>query len=260
MNQVCDSPPVTAEDLRRCPACDAPFTAYVRDVPTRRTNRLIPLYACLDCRSFWNPSGYRETDAQLKKDVDWGVSVEERNRAASARLFDHLEQRGVEISSVAEIGCGIGTLLNVARERGYRAVGFDVNRHAADYATKVGKLDVRSEFWSAETALPPIDLFLCISVLEHLDQPRPLIENLCRAALRNRAALFISVPFLDRPKWEFVLDPEPTRQGTPFFDNDVHVVHFSTPGLLSAMESFGLRDIEEVRYGLWHGLLAKPLR
>jgi hypothetical protein len=112
--------------------------------------------------------------------------------------------------------------------------------------------------WTAATPLPKIDLFLCISVLEHIDEPRPLIENLCSAALRHNAALFISVPFLDRDKWHFIEDPDPAVPGTPFFDNDVHVMHFSSQGLAMAMRDFGLDNTQFVKAFLWHGLLWVP--
>ncbi len=244
--------------LQPCPVCGSAYTAYVRDVLTRRTKREIPLYTCMTCRSFWNPSGYREDEAQLKRDLQWNLSVRERNIRAANTLFDRLLEDGIEPRSVAEIGCGIGTLLGVARERGMEIVGYDVNGLAIEYAKTELGLDLNSTLWSSETSTPPIDLYLCISVLEHIDEPRPLLSELCKAAQAQQAALFISVPFVDEDKWHFILDPDPWTSGTPFFDNDVHVTHFSTKGLLTAFEQFGCSGAKFFKGGLWHGVLWQP--
>src|SRR5688572_24197638 len=113
-----------------CPVCASSDTVYVREVPTLRTKRQIKLFRCNACESFWNPSGYRETDAVLQSDMKWGIGVSERNRDAGRRLFATLQGYGVRPHSVAEIGCGIGTLLTVARDLGCDVYGFDVNAHA----------------------------------------------------------------------------------------------------------------------------------
>ncbi len=241
-----------------CPVCASKFTAYVRDVPTIRTRRDIQLFTCLECQSFWNPSGYKEDDRVSEIDYKWGLSVKDRNEEAGKKLFATLEQLGVNPSSVAEIGCGIGTLLTVAKGMGKATVGYDVNRFAIQHAVETNMLDAHCEIWTADTKTIPIDLYLCISVLEHIDQPRILIENLCKAAIKNGAALYISVPFLERASWPFILNPDPAQKGTPFFDNDVHVVHFSVAGLIAAMTEFGMRDAQFVKAHLWHGVLAKP--
>lgn len=244
--------------LDRCPVCDSPFTAYVRDVPTRRTKREIKLFTCLSCRSFWNPSGYKEDTVQLERDLAWGISVEKRNIGAANRLFDALIQAGVAISSVAEIGCGIGTLLSVAKTRGYSVIGYDTNDLATKYARDVNHINSFTDMWTSETTTPNVDLYLSISVLEHIERPRSLIENLCKAALKRKAALFISVPFISEQKWNYILDPDPHKLGTPFFDNDVHVTHFSADGLISAMRSFRLQELTFLSTGLWEGILYRP--
>ncbi|CAN5361334.1 hypothetical protein BH10PSE7_BH10PSE7_25550 [soil metagenome] len=223
-----------------------------------RTRKDVGLYCCLDCRSFWNPGGYRENEVQLRRDLDWGLSVAERNTKAGNELFDRLAARGVTPRSLIDIGCGIGTILKVAGSRGMKASGYDVNSIATEYAREQNKVDARSEMWTAETPTEPADLYTSIMVLEHMEQPRPLMENLCKAASRNKAHIFISVPFLDRDKWHFLQDPDPKRQGTPFFDNDVHVTHFSTEGMMTAMREFGQHKLEFFKGGLWHGVLAFP--
>jgi hypothetical protein len=52
--------------------------------------------------------------------------------------------------------------------------------------------------------------------------------------------------------------------GTPFFDNDVHVTHFSIAGLIGVMHEFGQQNVQFVTSGelgdggIWPGVLALP--
>lgn len=245
------------EVLQPCPVCASPFTAYLRHVPTRRTKRWIPLYVCLDCDSMSNPSGYVETPAQLSADLQWHISVAERNRDAAGRLFDRLATAGVRPSTVLEVGCGIGTALEVARGRGMRVFGFDTNIQSTEYGRATFGLDLVGDEWSSDTPTGVIDLYVCLSVCEHLEQPRRLIADLCAAATRDHAALFIAVPIVDRRLWTFLLDPDPYVEGTPFFDNDVHVTHFSRQGLETVVREFGASSYEFFLGGLWNGGLAR---
>ncbi len=239
-----------------CPVCDSPITGFVRSLQTRRTKREIQLFGCFECQSFWNPSGYVEDERILKLDLEWGLSVRERNISGGQKLFDALAAVGERPSSIIDIGCGIGTLLHVAEDRGISAVGFDVNHVATEFARSQG-VDARTEFWTAETKLPKIDLIFCIMCLEHVEKPRPLIAEMCKAAIANDAALFISVPFVERDAWKFIENPDPTTPGTPFLDNDVHITHFSKSGLLKCLREFGLSRFTWVSSALWHGFVAR---
>lgn len=239
-----------------CPVCTSPYTAYVRQVPTRRTKQMIPLYACLKCRSFWNPSGYDQSCPPKEKVINWHTSVAERNITAGRALFTALDDRGVRPSAVLEIGCGSGSVLFAAKERGMKTAGFDLNPHAVELGREQYGLDLRAEAWTANT-YTDFDLLLCISVLEHLDQPRTLLSEIAAACKRRGAAAYISVPTLDAPRWKYLLDPSPALKGSPFFDNDVHVVHFSSEGMLMALKALGAHSITRVSANIWNGFLAQ---
>lgn len=246
---------VEIEVLKPCPVCNSAYTAYVRHVMTIRTRRPIALYTCLECRSFWNPSGYREDDHILENDFKWNLSVADRNRQHAPALFSAIQKAGGQLDSVVEIGCGTGTMMGVLKERGAKTIGFDVNRFAIAYAREQGH-DARDELWTLETPLPPVTLFLSVSVLEHIDQPRPLLRDLCQAAKKHGASLYVSVPFVNEVQWPYILDPDPKKQGTPFFDNDVHVTHFSHEGMTRLLREFGARTVTICGGGIWRGALA----
>ncbi|MGP1273076.1 MAG: class I SAM-dependent methyltransferase [Phycisphaerales bacterium] len=247
-------------DLRMpgaCPVCDSPYVGYIRHTPTRRTKRRIPLFGCFDCRSLFNPSGYTEDDEQLKRDLEFLKGVVERNIKASNDMFDALAQRGVKPRRVLEIGGGTGTLLDVARSRGIDGIGYDVNPRAVAWGKETYGLDLRSEHWSADTDCGPFDLLVCISVFEHIPEPRGLFAEVARRCARENAHAFISVPYVHRNRWHFIEDPDPFRQGTPFFDQDVHVIHYSPEGMATLAKQHGAVSAEYVPTGLWSGHLMK---
>ncbi|MEO1669162.1 MAG: class I SAM-dependent methyltransferase [Cyanobacteria bacterium J06631_2] len=238
---------------QNCVVCHSPFVSYVRDVPAPRIKRNIPLYYCMECGSFNNPSGFKEDEEQLQKDLNWNISVIDRNVAASERLFKELTKRYPQAKSVLEIGCGIGTTLSVAKKYFSQVTGYDVNYRAIEYGRKKFDLDLKSEMWSAATT-EDYDIVLCISVLEHLEQPRKLFSELAKSVKESGGALFVSVPFFESYKWKYILNPDPTVAGTPFFCNDVHINHFSKKGLIKLGEQHGATSVETIVQG-WQGCI-----
>ena len=257
MNHPADDPPLP-DSLRRCPVCGEPYLVFVTRKRTIRTNRDLPLYGCLACLSFSNPSGYVEDAAQLARDLEWHKGVAERNAKAARTLLGGLRAAGVDLAHVVEIGAGTGTLLKVARDRfGATGVGYEVNPLTQPYAREVHGVDVRAEFWTPESDCGPFTLMVSIMVLEHIPEPRPLLADMARACRERGAALFVSVPFLGRERWHFLHEPDPRAQGNPFFDNDVHVTHFSPLGMETVLREFGMTRLAWIREGLWHGMLAR---
>ncbi len=243
---------------RRCPVCDSPYVFHLRDVVTKRTRKEIPLYACLRCRSFSNPSGFHEDDAFLHAALEWHLRVHDRNRQYSTSLFTNLKPHIPRLTSVLEIGCGTGTLLQVAREWGAeRTLGFDLNRLAIEYGRKEFGLDLSAEVWDALKIPARYDLVLCISVMEHLEQPRHLFREISTYCRIHQASAFISVPFFDEDSWHFLHNPDPSLEKSLFFDNDCHVTHFSRDGFLRLCREFGSTSEIPVYGGAWRGYVIR---
>lgn len=236
-----------------CVVCNSPYVSYVRDVHAPRIDQEIPLYYCMECESFSNPSGFKEDDEQLEKDLQWNISVIDRNVSASERLFKELRRIYPKAKSVLEIGCGIGTTLSVAKKYFPKVTGYDLNYRAIDYGKKKFELDLKSEMWSATTT-ENYDIVLCISVLEHLEHPRKLFAELAKSVKKSGGALFVSVPFFEKYKWKYILNPDPKVPGTPFFCNDVHITHFSKAGLIKLAKQNGATSIVPIVQG-WQGCI-----
>jgi SAM-dependent methyltransferase len=240
----------TAKRPDACPVCDSRLIAYMRHVPAAYTRRSIPLYYCLECESFFNPSGFRENYHYLNLALDWHLRVEERNAGFSRVLMEELKKRYPTAKNVLEIGCGIGTTLQAARGCFERVRGYDLNSLAIACGKAKFGLDLRDALWRYDE-VEQFDLILCISVLEHLEQPFGLFKELAAAAAGK--SLFVSVPILNRDRWHFVLDPDPKLPKTPFAQNDCHVTHFSEKGLLAMAQRCGMSSWSQLIAGAWHG-------
>jgi len=116
-------------------------------------------------------------------------SVKHRQRIYAARF------QGV--TSVLDIGCGRGELLEVLRDAGVAAHGIDLNDDAVAHCRDKGLSAEKADLFAYLSALPDSSLpgALCCQVVEHLP-PQRLAEliGLLRDKLRPDALLAIETP------------------------------------------------------------------
>lgn len=99
------------------------------------------------------------------------MKVVERNRGWAKTLFENILQLEPSIQSVLEVGCGIGTALEVATKKfKLSTVGYDTNTCATDWGKENYSLSLNSELWQQGVS-ENSDLTLCISVLNILKNP-----------------------------------------------------------------------------------------
>jgi 2-polyprenyl-3-methyl-5-hydroxy-6-metoxy-1,4-benzoquinol methylase len=102
---------------------------------------------------------------------------------------------------VLEVGCGNGVnLFELYRRRRVRAIGYDLSDSAIDEAKYINEMcfhsaiefhnkDVRDDFSVADRH----DCVLCMDILEHLEEPRRLLDAL-DPTLRPGGVVLVSVP------------------------------------------------------------------
>ncbi len=247
-----------------CPACASRYVLYVQDVVGRRTGNRVPQFACLDCRSFFNHSGYRETDAQKRDDFDFLHGLREGIYANQNRLCLELVTRCPHLRTVCEVGYGLGWFLRSCHDYGRRAYGFETNAHCHAYAAGHLGLDCALGVFDAGHAAT-YDLFASIMVFEHLEQPRELFA-LMRDRLNPDGAIYLCVPFVERRDWPFLWTAGTEPAAMPpdvFYDNDVHIMHYSVEGMTRMGMSLGARsaeyfvspDVAHHSPGAYHGVL-----
>jgi len=237
-----------------CPVCESPFTVYLRNIQTRRLQRDIPIYYCMDCGSFNNVSGYIEDNNQLMRDVEWHISVSERNEKWSRNFLNAVRYKFPEVKSILEIGCGTGTFLNIAqKEYGMRVVGYDTNQFAIDWGRQnYPDLPLICGLWTNDIDAK-FDLIVSISTLEHLEKPRLLFSEIAKSCQQNGAATYISVPYFEKEYWhEFLQSDTAKVSGTMLYHSDVHIVHFTKRGMVTMAEQMGATSAIFFPRG-WHG-------
>jgi len=206
--------------LHRCPACGLGF---IWPHPPREN------LACVYDEDYYT------------KPIDPGGPSYIENREGLERFFEgRLErlERLVRPGRLLEVGCGLGYLLNVARRRGWEAIGLEPSHFASRYAREQFGLEVRRQSLEEADLRPgSFDAVIMRDVLEHSPDP----QRLLRAAwgvLRPGGFLALSVPNFG--SLGASLAPTRWRHLRP----EQHLFHF-TPGALGRLLSqCGFRVLE----------------
>lgn len=203
----------------------ATYYSYLPKAPTRSRQILAKLraYKC----------GYPEEEGIIGR-LLW--------RSAAALLGNfflfYLPYRGPG-KTLLEVGCGTGSDLEWARQRGWDVHGLELNESAVEFAKKQG-LDVqRSTFEEANLLANSFDCIIMSQVLEHLYSPKLALQR-CYQLLRPGGLLLIAVPKFD--SW--------TRHALGKFWHNllfpIHLHHFNQPVLERMIRGAGFR-VREVR-------------
>lgn len=249
---------------KRCPVCDSIFVVFMHDVIGNRTGNKIPQYYCMDCHSFFNFSGYVEDEKQKKADFEYLLPLQDHISRNQAQLLLEILDRAPGIKTVCEVGSGTGLFLKNCHYYRLDAVGFEVNPFASQYARDVIEVDCRDEILTADHE-GRYDLIAAIGVFEHLENPRGLFRTLTQL-LNPNGCIYLNVPFVERKHWRFLHNASvavPEGPPDPFYDNDVHIIHFSIEGLMTmgrqlgarACEYFVSKDVVEAAPGAYPGVL-----
>jgi 2-polyprenyl-3-methyl-5-hydroxy-6-metoxy-1,4-benzoquinol methylase len=249
-----------------CPICNSAYTLYVQDVVGERTEQLHPQRFCMDCKSFFHRSGYRETDLQKQRDFEFLFADRENHSAIQNQLTSELVSRLPGARSVLEIGHGLGLFLKAFQDFGLSATGFEVNKYCSDFAVDHLKVDSRLGMFD-DSHEEKYDLIVALQVFEHLEDPRDLFALMARH-LNPDGAIYISVPFVEREQWRFLRTAGQAGTKHPadvFAHNDVHITHFSVEGMkrmglglgARSAEYFVSKDVYHHSPGAYQGVLFK---
>ena len=125
------------------------------------------------------------------------MPAEER---ANAGLHAHLAQRVQHLlparqAHLLDVGCGSGALLQRLHALGYQSLsGLDI---APPFTTHPAIRTIECDLDDCHTSLPSVsvDLALCVEVLEHLENPGSLLQELARL-LKPQGLLLATTPNL----------------------------------------------------------------
>jgi SAM-dependent methyltransferase len=209
-----------------CPVCGA--TEHARwGAPGGRS-----LVRCRGCRLVW-ANDVPEAGAHEQAVVDSQIYTNDQLakrpffRRRAHELLEAIERIQGRPGRLLDLGCGIGTELEVARDRGWQAKGIELSVSSLKVARASG-LDVMAvPIADAGFAAASFDCVTVNHALEHIPRVRPLLAEV-RRVLRPDGLLFISVPNLDA--WPHRVGAH--RLGLAF--NDDHYLFF-TPSTLDRL-------------------------
>jgi 2-polyprenyl-3-methyl-5-hydroxy-6-metoxy-1,4-benzoquinol methylase len=143
-------------------------------------------------------------------------------------------------SSVLEIGCGPGLMLEAFSRRGWRVSGIERDDAAAEAARQ--RAGANAVFTSIEE-LPPcarFDLIVIFQVLEHIGEPVDLLRE-CARRLARGGRVIINVPNFSSWQSRFA--------GSKWMHLDVprHLVHFTPETLAATLKRAGL-EVERLGF------------
>lgn len=201
----------------------------------------------MKCKSLYNPSGYKENDARLLDDASYFITVQQSTREQGVNIIEKILSYNKTAKDFLDIGAGIGTLMNIAQSYNLKPEGVDPNPFAVLYGKRNLSVDIKCAYYHSSLFEKKFDLITIIDVFEHLDEPRLLFEEAVKSLNKN-GVMFIRVPFFIPEAHEnFVQNPD--SEGTIFYDNDVHIVHFSKEGFIEFAKEFKATFIKEALYG-----------
>jgi 2-polyprenyl-3-methyl-5-hydroxy-6-metoxy-1,4-benzoquinol methylase len=211
-----------SESGTACPVCDGTrHTVYSE----RLRHRVV---RCRSCGLFFvdpvpdDHTYHRAVADSLLFTYDQLVKREFFRRRAAA-LLDEVHPL-VGTGALLDVGCGIGTELEVARDRGWEPVGIELAESSIDVARKNGLTILTDPLGRAQLDDGRFSLVTVNHALEHIPNARAALTEVHRV-LRPRGILFVAVPNVNAWK-RFLLGD---RYGWTF--NDDHYLHFSVATL-----------------------------
>jgi SAM-dependent methyltransferase len=150
----------------------------------------VSLYACGRCGfEFFDPSlAGNETFYQQLEGPDYFSAT----RPEFARTLDFAVRKGLR--SVLDVGCGAGAFLDLARGKGLKTFGLELNRAAAARAREKGHLIFEQLLHELDAARTnKFDLITLFQVLEHVANPVTILRE-ARTLLSSDGHIAVAVP------------------------------------------------------------------
>jgi len=200
----------TVDDPDRCAACGGGGLAeHLRVSGEAGEDGLIPttksfgtalgdIVSCPDCGHMQLdrfPSEAELDSAYAEAASDDYVEEEAGQRASFASVLERIERFAPERGALLDVGCWVGFLLAVARERGWReCIGIEPSAFASRHARDQLGLDVRTEdFFTADLPSSHFDTVVMGDVLEHLTRANEALDRV-GGLLRPGGILAVELP------------------------------------------------------------------
>ncbi|HEX6046309.1 MAG TPA: class I SAM-dependent methyltransferase [Pyrinomonadaceae bacterium] len=224
--------PRVEKTQRACVACGS---SQARPLGVKNDFEVV---SCLACDSVYTPYSPWYSSAFFYT----GFYLNADELSPPAFINTRLEEITAQFSSyrqtnrLLDVGCGAGNLLQAARKNGWNAQGLDVSAGAVKHVRSLGFEVFEGELQDAGFPSEHFDVVTAAELLEHLFDPRPLLNEVARI-LRPGGLFWTTTPHarglsgrLLGLKWRCVWPPE-------------HLQLFSIRGLKKLLGDAGFRQL-----------------
>jgi SAM-dependent methyltransferase len=191
-------------------------------------------------------------DQPVKTDFDFGWKAWRKKRPDADLALQH--QRG----SILEVGCGTCELYRFLRAQGWNGdyYGIDLQRYEGYEYPEDIKLIIGDAF---DVEFPPADTVVLYSILEHVDDPRRLLNKALEHCQHN---VLIDVPKRNEELWTYGIleyhQLDKTHKHCGFSTEELKALINASGGTITAYEEWGaVTALAGTR--LWNNLAPKAI-
>ena len=227
-----------------CPICERDETELLFNKDS------LSVVACKRCRlRYVNPRVDRQTLEVGYTETYYPPDKVERIRTDSmewlqmSERLTELEKQHQGKGRLLDVGCGIGTFLHLAHERGWESHGVDPSKSGSDFAQEVHKLDVQcGDLFDADFPSAHFDAITLYHVLEHISELNPFLSELRRILKPAGSEKKASTLVIEVPNGEG-LQSRLQKADWPYVHPRDHLYYFSARSLPRLLEKHGFGNI-----------------
>jgi 2-polyprenyl-3-methyl-5-hydroxy-6-metoxy-1,4-benzoquinol methylase len=162
--------------MQKCPVCESQAS---REFGTKDGFQLL---TCAGCKSLYAvelSSSAREPSSYDEFYSEGNVIIPEFTHQILDGFVETLEPFR-QNNRLLDVGCGMGTLLQAAERADWTAEGVEVSRTSVEQVRKAGLKVFHGTLEEAQFPDDYFDVVASIEVIEHVLEPRPLVEEIVR--------------------------------------------------------------------------------
>lgn len=227
-----------------CPICERDETEllFIKDD--------LSVVSCKQCQlRYVNPRINRETleegyiETYYPPDKVERIHTDNMEWLQMSERLTELEQYHQRKGRLLDVGCGIGTFLNLAREQGWEVYGIDPSKSGCTFAQQEHQLDVKcGDIFDASFPSEHFDVITLYHVLEHISELNPFLNELRRILKPSENGEKTSTLVIEVPNGGG-LQSRLQKSNWPYVHPHDHLYYFSSQSLPRLLQKHGFRDI-----------------
>lgn len=218
------------------------FRAYAPSKSSKETGAIVRCCACHVVYKEQFPDK-KMLKAGYEESIDEEYLALLRERRATFEGVMNVIERYRKKGRILDVGCAEGTLLDIARKRGWDVSGVEPNKHLVAWARKqYGLKIVQGTIGQRALKNNAYDVITLLDVIEHVAEPEKFLRR-CHELLAPHGMIFISTPDFGSV-WSRVM------KRRWFYILSIHVFYFTKQTLSALLRRAGFEVVATQRYRL----------